>query len=184
MSGHENAAQTEDEIIWLHRHRPGNYSVKQLRKRRQQLASSVTGSLLELLLKQFDPMTSDSMCFFLSCLLLPHVFWVMQSRRTLLHKLASVIFTTLVKMDPSLKNCFASDLQCPEEPQVLPKPPWNRSNAFFVENEKTKSDDDGRGSASHDQCQCVLLVYDDDSTLIVDEDFYQVDKSLFQLNTI
>lgn len=30
----------------------------------------------------------------------------------------------------------------------------------------------------------VLLVYDDDSTLIVDEDFYQVGKSLFQLHTI
>ena len=48
MSGKdsENAAQTADEIIWLHRHRPGNYSVNQLRKRRQLLASSVTGFVL------------------------------------------------------------------------------------------------------------------------------------------
>eukprot|EP00435_Cladocopium_sp_Y103_P007088 s1817_g2.t1 len=147
MSGNDNAAQTEDEIIWLHRHRPGNYSVNQLRKRRQLLASSVTG--LE------NPAAQ---------------------------KLASVIFNALVKIDPGLKDCLASDLQCKEDPQVLPRPPLLRQNAFLVENEtQCQSDKDGTGSASHDQCQ--LLVYDDDSTMVVDEDFYQED-SFFQLNTI
>ena len=59
----------------------------------------------------------------------------------------------------------------------------SRKNAFLVENDETQSnnDNDGKGSASHDQCKRAILNYgdDDDSTMVVDED---QEDSFFQLN--
>ena len=59
-----------------------------------------------------------------------------------------------------------------------------QENAFLVENEtESNNDNDGRGSASHDQYQRALLNYcddDDDSAMGVDED----QEDFFQLNII
>ena len=58
-----------------------------------------------------------------------------------------------------------------------------QEKCFPVENDETQSnnDNDGKGSASHDQCKRAILKYgdDDDSTMVVDED---QEDSFFQLN--
>ena len=131
MSGHENAAQTEDEIIWLHRHRPGNYSVKQLRKRRQQLASSVTGSLLDLLLKQFDPVTSDSMCFF-----------------SILSIVAACFLGNAIQENPAAQACQCNFHHIGEN--------WSQSEKLLCQWSPAPRGTSGTAEASVEQLKCFL----------------------------
>ena len=130
--------------------------------------------------------------FFPSCKLICHnlFFGDAIQEDTAAQKLASVIYNALVKIDPSLKDRLASDLQCKEEHHIQPRAPLFRKNAFLVEHEtESNNDNDGRGSASHDQYQRALLNYcddddddddDDDSAMGVDED----QEDFFQLNII
>ena len=61
--------------------------------------------------------------FFPSCKLICHnlFFGDAIQEDTAAQKLASVIYNALVKIDPSLKDRLASDLQCKDEHQILPR---------------------------------------------------------------
>ena len=136
----DSNGQTVEDIVWLHRNRPGNYTISVLRKRRCMLVTSVAGFRIQMISVRWHVFLELSLCsddVSINLLFLKEL----PSAR----KLAKVIYRALLKIDPKLANQLRCDVtQHNDKVKVnCPRPPLNRQNAFVVE-----KDSDASGSKS------------------------------------